>query len=138
MMKTQRCSVLLLVTRVLLYFPQLAFGGFAFGLAAGKVTVFWLQNVYNDALVEITITLVATYLTYVIGEFVFGVSGVLAVVMLGIEINAQRTSISPEQEIFLQRYGMVCCKYFVLTTSMGLISNAQIGIALLSYILPSK
>ena len=113
MMKTQRCSVLLLVTRVLLYFPQLAFGGFAFGLAAGKVTVFWLQNVYNDALVEITITLVATYLTYVIGEFVFGVSGVLAVVMLGIEINAQRTSISPEQEIFLQRYDMVCCKYFV-------------------------
>ena len=82
----------------------MAFGGFAFGLAAGKVTVFWLQNVYNDAMVEITITLVATYLTYYVGEFVFGVSGVLAVVMLGMEINAQRTSISPEQEVFLHRY----------------------------------
>ena len=77
------------------------------GLAAGKITVFWLQNVYNDALVEITITLVSTYLTYYIGEFVFKVSGVLSVVMLGIELNAKKTSISPQQEIFLERYGKV-------------------------------
>lgn len=92
------------MTRVLLFFPQLAFGGFAFGLIAGKITIFWLQNVYNDALVEITITLVSTYLTYYIGEYVFKVSGVLAVVMLALEINAQRTSISPEVEVFLHRY----------------------------------
>ena len=91
-------------TRILLYFPQLAFGGFAFGLVAGKMTVFWLENVYNDALVEITITFVSTYLTFYIGEFVFEVSGVMAVVVLGIEINAHRTSITAQQEIFLQRY----------------------------------
>ncbi len=88
---------------MILFFPQLAFGGFAFGLVAGKIAVFWLQNVYNDALVEITITLVSTYLTYYIGEFVLKVSGVLAVVMLGMEINAQRTSISPETDVFLHR-----------------------------------
>lgn len=71
---------------------------------AGRVTVFWLQHVFNDALVEITITLASTYLTFYIGEEVLGVSGVIAVVMLGIQINALRTSISPEVEVFLHRY----------------------------------
>ena len=59
---------------------------------------------FNDALVEITITLASTYLTFYIGEEVLGVSGVIAVVMLGIQINALRTSISPEVEVFLHRY----------------------------------
>ena len=81
----------------------MALGGFVFGLVVGKVTVFWLQHVFNDAMVEITITLAATYLTFYIGEEVLGISGVLAVVMLGIEINQQKTSISPEVEAFLHR-----------------------------------
>lgn len=71
---------------------------------AGRVTVFWLQHVFNDALVEITITLASTYLTFYIGEEVLGISGVIAVVMLGIQINALKTSISPEVEVFLHRY----------------------------------
>ena len=87
-----------------MFFPQVALGGFALGLVAGKITVFWLQHVFNDGLVEITITLVSTYLTYYIGQFVLNVSGVLAVVMLGLEIKQHKTSISPEVEVFLHRY----------------------------------
>lgn len=59
---------------------------------------------FNDALVEITITLASTYLTFYVGEEVLGISGVLAVVMLGIEINSQKSSISPEVEVFLHRF----------------------------------
>jgi len=92
-----------LATEIGLYFPRVALGGFFFGLVAGRVTVFWLQHVFNDALVEITITLASTYLTFYIGEEVLGISGVIAVVMLGIEINALKTSISPEVEVFLHR-----------------------------------
>lgn len=93
----------ILATEIGLYFPRVALGGFFFGLVAGRVTVFWLQHVFNDALVEITITLASTYLTFYIGEEVLGISGVIAVVMLGIEINALKTSISPEVEVFLHR-----------------------------------
>lgn len=75
----------------------------ALGLVAGKIIVFWLQRVFNDAMVEISVTLSSTYLIFYIGEEVLGVSGVLAVVMLGIEINQHRTSISPEVEVFLHR-----------------------------------
>jgi len=75
----------------------------ALGLMAGKFVVLWLQHVFNDAMVEIAITLSSTYLVFYIGENVLQVSGVLAVVMLGIEINQHRTSISPEVEVFLHR-----------------------------------
>ena len=93
----------LLATEIGLYFPRVALGGMALGLLTGKLTVFWLQHVFNDAMVEIAITLTSTYLVFYIGDELLGVSGVLAVVMLGIEINQHRSSISPEVEVFLHR-----------------------------------
>ena len=89
--------------QIFTYFVRVAFGGPAFGYLMAKVTIFWLSHVFNDALVEITITLASTYITFYIGEAFFGVSGVLAVVTLGIEINSRRTNISPEVEVFLHR-----------------------------------
>ena len=83
---------------------KVAFGGPAFGYLMAKFTIFWLSHVFNDALVEITITLASTYITFYIGEGLCEVSGVLAVVTLGIELNSRRTSISPEVEAFLHRY----------------------------------
>ena len=78
-------------------------GGPLFGWIAGKVAIFWLSHVFNDYLVEIMITLVSTYLTYYIGEELLQVSGVLAVVTMGIEINTKRTVIEPDVEEFLHR-----------------------------------
>lgn len=69
-----------------------------------KLTILWLVNIFNDALAEITITLAATYITYYIGEEFLKVSGVLAVVVLGLTISSEKTSISPEIEAFLHRY----------------------------------
>ncbi|XP_030844648.1 sperm-specific sodium proton exchanger isoform X1 [Strongylocentrotus purpuratus] len=87
-----------------LYFLQVAVAGPLWGYAVAKVTVFFLSHIFNDALVEITITLAATYLTYYIGDIWLEVSGVLAVVVLGLIVNAEKTSISPEVEVFLHRF----------------------------------
>ncbi|XP_022089278.1 sodium/hydrogen exchanger 10-like [Acanthaster planci] len=89
---------------VALYFLRVALGGPAFGFAMAKVTTAWLSYIFNDAMVEITITLASTYLTFYFGESVLGVSGVLAVVVLGLIVNAERTAISPEVEVFLHRF----------------------------------
>jgi NhaP-type Na+/H+ or K+/H+ antiporter len=86
-------------------FFYVAFGGPAVGYVFGKVSVYWLSKVYNDALVEITITLGMTYCTFFVAEEFLGVSGVLAVVMLGLYMNAVgRTRISHEVEHFLHRF----------------------------------
>jgi len=69
-----------LALHVLQKFCQITLGGPAFGFFMAKIAVFCLSRIFNDATVEITITLVAAYLTYYIGEAILGVSGVMAVV----------------------------------------------------------
>ena len=88
---------------VVLQFMRVAIGGTLWGLLWGKVSTFWLSYIFNDALVEITITLGMTYLVFYSGEWIVGVSGVLAVVMLGLIVNAEKVAISPEVEVFLHR-----------------------------------
>ncbi|ESO95291.1 hypothetical protein LOTGIDRAFT_160411 [Lottia gigantea] len=89
---------------MVLTFLRVAVGGPAFGLVMAKITLFWLSRIFNDCLSEITITLASTYLTYYIGEQFLGVSGVLAVVVLGVVMSGKKTSISPEVEAFLHRF----------------------------------
>jgi len=89
--------------QVFLYLLRVILGGPLFGYVMGRLTVWWLSHVFNDAVVEITITLASTYFTYYVGDVFFGVSGVLAVVTFGIVINARRTNISPAVDVFLYK-----------------------------------
>ena len=90
-------------------------GGVAFGWVCGWITgavaaiarsercfvlnsvavahpVLWLNQVFADASVEITTTIAAAYLTFWVAQASLGVSGVLAVVTLGIIMNRNQVS----------------------------------------------
>lgn len=62
--------------QVVLQFLRVALGGPLFGWLAGKITVKTLASVFNDALIEITVTVSAAFITFYIAEAVLGVSGV--------------------------------------------------------------
>jgi len=80
-------------------FAQLALGGPLWGLLTALVTVHWLSKVFNDAEVEIGITLVSCYFTFFVAEVFLKASGVLAVVVLGVVMSGYgRTRISVEVE----------------------------------------
>ena len=57
---------------VLQKFCQITLGGPAFGFIMAKIAIFSVSLIFNDATVEITITLVAAYLTYYVGEAILG------------------------------------------------------------------
>ena len=80
---------------------QLPVGGVVWGYVAADITQKMLNRIYNDPLVEITITLTMTYLTFFIGEEHLKVSGVLAVVVFGAQINHHKTRITADVEHFL-------------------------------------
>lgn len=69
---------------VVVYLSRVALGGVALGVAFGLFSVLWLGLVFNDAVIEITLTLTASYLAYYTAEDEAQVSGVLAVMTLGI------------------------------------------------------
>lgn len=78
-------------------FVKMSLGGVIFGTAFAIFVVRWLGTIFNDALSEITITLSAAYLCFFISEYFFHVSGIIAVVCLGLYFgNSGRTSVSPE------------------------------------------
>ncbi|KAI5075495.1 hypothetical protein GOP47_0009571 [Adiantum capillus-veneris] len=69
---------------VVVYLSRVALGGVALGAVFGLVSVLWLGLVFNDTVIEITLTLTASYIAYYTAEDEAGVSGVLAVMTVGI------------------------------------------------------
>lgn len=67
---------------------QLTLGGPAWGLACGIGIVIVLRFVYNDELTEVTLTIAAAFACFITGNTIFVVSGVLAIVVMGIYMSA--------------------------------------------------
>ena len=64
-------------------------GAMLIGIVAGQLVILWLKTIFRDHLVQITLTLFACYLTFMVAESVFHVSGVLACVSMGFYISAK-------------------------------------------------
>lgn len=78
---------------------QLALGGPALGLAWGIVTIFIIGRIIDDDLAEVSMTLLSAYLLFYVAEDVCHVSGVLALVVMGVCFAAYgKTRISPRSE----------------------------------------
>ncbi|MES1911397.1 MAG: hypothetical protein MHM6MM_003832 [Cercozoa sp. M6MM] len=79
-------------------FAQLALGAVLLGLVAGWFCASWLKRVFNDEHVEMQLTLIAAYLVFYAAENTFHVSGILAVVTLGMFLAKYRATISADVE----------------------------------------
>ncbi|NQY67085.1 MAG: sodium:proton antiporter, partial [Flavobacteriales bacterium] len=86
-------------------FLYVAVGGTVVGLIIGGVVLAWVKKVFNDALVEISVIVAAAYLAFFAAEHFLHVSGVLALVALGLVMaGVGRTRISPEVEHFMHEF----------------------------------
>ncbi|KAG6544478.1 hypothetical protein Mapa_014116 [Marchantia paleacea] len=84
---------------IIQFFSQVALGAVALGLAFGLVTVFWIGRVFNDAIIEITLTLAASYMAFFVAEMEAQVSGVLTVMTVGMFFAAfARTAFTGESQ----------------------------------------
>mmetsp|Transcript_39434 Transcript_39434/g.64518 ORF Transcript_39434/g.64518 Transcript_39434/m.64518 type:complete len:960 (+) Transcript_39434:48-2927(+) len=86
------------VDSMLATFLRLAGGGTVMGIFCGFVTYYALSKVYNDAEIEICLTVSAVYLSAYTGDFVCRVSGVLVIVFMGLWVSKNREAISPSVE----------------------------------------
>ena len=92
-------------SNALLEFIKVSFGGVLVGAAIGWGILWWLKKVFNDALIEITVVIGAAYLSFYIAESVLHVSGVIAVVTLGISMAGHgKTKVSPGVTHFLHEF----------------------------------
>eukprot|EP01063_Lacrimia_lanifica_P006951 TRINITY_DN14403_c0_g5_i1.p1 TRINITY_DN14403_c0_g5~~TRINITY_DN14403_c0_g5_i1.p1 ORF type:complete len:1302 (+),score=440.67 TRINITY_DN14403_c0_g5_i1:105-4010(+) len=89
---------------IILNLIKIAGGGVVLGALVGKITVVCIKRVFNDAPIEITLTLVAAYFTFFCAEVYLGVSGVLGLVIMGMYVAFHGHVISPEVEHSLHHF----------------------------------
>ena len=104
---------------------QMLFLGCALGWLFGACTKFALKFVYNDRFVEASIIIAMSYFAFWLAELVMGSSAVLAVVVMGLYMNYNKSVISPPVLHFLHEfYEMVA---HVLNTIIFLIAGCKLG-----------
>lgn len=80
---------------VVLAFFKVVLLGLVIGLVLGGLCILWIGRVFNDPMIEISLTIAAAYSVFLISES-FHVSGVVAVVTLALMFASYgRTRISP-------------------------------------------
>lgn len=85
------------IPSVILEFFRVVILGIAVGCLVGILSLLFINRVFNDSLIEITLTLATPYLVFYVAEHIFHVSGVVAVVTLAlIYAGPGRTCFSPE------------------------------------------
>lgn len=86
-------------------FLRVAIGGTLVGLVIAWAATKWIKNVFNNAMVEISVIVACAYLTFFTAEHFFHVSGVLGLVAYGLYMSGNgKTKISPEVNHFLHEF----------------------------------
>lgn len=86
-------------------FVVVFFGGVAVGWLAAVLTGWVLGHVHDDPLIEITLTTVLAYFSFLLAEEAFHVSGVMAVVAAGLTLGGWgRSKISPAVVGYLDHF----------------------------------
>jgi len=89
----------------LLDFFVLFFGGVLAGVVFGMVVALILGLIESDPFIEITLTTVLAYLSFLLAEEVLHVSGVMATVGAGLTLGGWgRVKISPSVRIYLEHF----------------------------------
>nr|AIA08676.1 salt overly sensitive 1 [Triticum aestivum] len=68
---------------IIKFLSQVSLGAVALGLAFGIASVLWLGFIFNDTIIEISLTLAVSYIAFFTAQDALEVSGVLAVMTLG-------------------------------------------------------
>ncbi|XP_073147911.1 sodium/hydrogen exchanger 8 isoform X2 [Henckelia pumila] len=87
------------------FLSQVSLGAVGMGVAFGIASVLWLRCIFNDTVIEITLTLAVSYIAYFVAQEGADVSGVLTVMTLGMFYSAvARTSFKGESQESLHNF----------------------------------
>ncbi len=106
-------------------FILVAFGGSLVGLAMGGLFSWLIGKIWNNLLVEITLSVVLALSSFIIAEHMLHVSGVIATVIAGLTIGSYgRNKISPQvlghMESFWEYFAFICNSLVFLLVGLSI------------------
>ncbi|CAM6099086.1 unnamed protein product [Calypogeia fissa] len=119
------------VGQIVVFFSRVAFGAVALGFGFGLVAVLWIGRVFNDTVVEITLTLTASYLAFFVAEDEAQVSGVLTVMTVGMFFAAfARTAFTGESQQSMHHFWEMIA--YIANTLIFILSGTVIAEGILA------
>ncbi|XP_050375031.1 sodium/hydrogen exchanger 8 isoform X3 [Argentina anserina] len=116
---------------IIKFLSEVAFGAVGIGLAFGIVSVVWLRLIFNDTVIEITLTLAVSYVAYFTAQEGADVSGVLAVMTLGMFYAAvAKTAFKGESQQSLHHFWEMIA--YIANTLIFILSGVVIAEGFLS------
>ncbi|CAL9215004.1 unnamed protein product [Arabidopsis halleri] len=116
---------------IIKFLVQNSFGAVGIGLAFGFASVFWLKFIFNDTVVQITVTLSASYFAYYTAQEWAGVSGILTVMILGMVFAAfARTAFKGDSHQSLHHFWEMAA--YIANTLVFILSGVIIAEGILS------
>ncbi|OIW18087.1 hypothetical protein TanjilG_08557 [Lupinus angustifolius] len=90
---------------IIKFLAQVSLGAVGIGVAFGIASVLWLGFIFNDTVIEISLTLAVSYIAYFTAQEGAAVSGVLTVMSLGMFYSAfARTAFKGESQQSLHHF----------------------------------
>nr|AMK51995.1 Na+/H+ antiporter [Halogeton glomeratus] len=116
---------------ILKFLVQVALGAVGMGIAFGAASVLWLGFIFNDTVIEISLTLAVSYVAYFTAQEGAAVSGVLTVMTLGMfYAAAARTAFKGESQQSLHHFWEMVA--YIANTLIFILSGAVIAQGVLS------
>nr|APR62626.1 Na+/H+ antiporter [Ricinus communis] len=113
------------------FLTQVSLGAVGIGVAFGIASVLWLGFIFNDTVIEIALTLAVSYITYFTAQEGADVSGVLAVMTLGMfYAAAARTAFKGEGQQSLHHFWEMVA--YIANTLIFILSGVVIAEGVLS------
>ncbi|XP_022146361.1 sodium/hydrogen exchanger 8-like isoform X2 [Momordica charantia] len=120
---------------IIKYLTQVSLGAVGIGLAFGIASVLWLGFIFNDTVIEIALTVAVSYISYFTAQEGADVSGVLAVMTLGMFYAAvARTAFKGDGQQSLHHFCGVVIAEGVLGSKGILDDGTSWGFLILLYV----
>lgn len=110
-------------------FIQVVAGGLLLGAVVGYLGVRWLRQIFNDPMIEITVSLAIAFSVFFLAESWLHVSGVVAIVAMALVFaSSGRTGISPEVEHLLHHFWQMLAHIAntIIFLLVGIIIGSQV------------
>nr|AVA17744.1 SOS1-like protein 1 [Populus tremuloides] len=116
---------------IIKFLTQVSLGAVGIGIAFGIASVLWLRFIFNDTVIEIALTLAVSYVTYFTAQEGAAVSGVLAVMTLGMFYAAvARTAFKGDGQQSLHHFWEMVA--YIANTLIFILSGVVIAEGVLS------
>ncbi|KAJ6988314.1 SOS1-like protein 1 [Populus alba x Populus x berolinensis] len=116
---------------IIKFLTQVSLGAVGIGIAFGIASVLWLGFIFNDTVIEIALTLAVSYITYFTAQEGAAVSGVLAVMTLGMFYAAvARTAFKGDGQQSLHHFWEMVA--YIANTLIFILSGVVIAEGVLS------